>query len=144
MILDNENLFSDAQALTASAASTNYIDLQNAYSYMGSGKPLYIHLNVDVALTDSGSDSTVTVALETDDNTGFSSATSVQTLFTIAATAAAGTVYKAVIAPGIISERYLRVYYTMNNGNLTTGSVTCGIVETLQDDRVLPNGYTIS
>lgn len=101
-------------------------------------------MSIDVALTDSGSDSTVTVALEQDDNTSFSSATAVQTLCTIAATAAIGTKYYAVIAPGIITERYIRVYYTMVTGDLSTGSVTAALVETIQNDKILPNGYTIS
>lgn len=144
MIIDSQSLFSDAQAVTAAAASTNYIDLKVANAQLGNGEPLYIHLNVDVALTDSGSDSTVAVTIEQDDNTSFSSATSVQTLFTVAATAAAGTVYKAYIAPGVITERYIRLYYTPANGNLTTGSFTAAIVHTIQDDRYYPNNYTIS
>lgn len=128
MYMDNQLLFSDAQALTAAAASTNYIDLGGASRDVALGRPIYFNLNVDVALTDASSNSTVTVALEQDDNTSFSSATAIQTLCTIAATAAAGTVYRAVVAPGIITERYLRVYYTMNNGDLSTGTVTAGFV----------------
>ena len=74
----------------------------------------------------------------------FSSATAIQTLFTVAATAAAGTVYKAVIAPGVVTERYIRLYYTPNNGDLSAGAVTAAIVETLQDETLYPDNITIS
>lgn len=144
MILDAQTLFSDAQALTASAASTNLIDLGAAGRDMGRGRKLMIRLNVDTALTDSGSDSTVTVTLQTDDNDSFSSATTAQTLFTIAATAAAGTVYRAYVAPGALDERYCRLYYTMNNGNLSTGAVTAAMVLDDQDDDVFPDNKTIT
>ena len=144
MILDAQNLFSDAQALTAAAASTNLIDLGHAYSRLGSGRTLYVHLNVDVALTDSGSDSTIAVTIEQDTTAAFSSATAVQTLFTVTALSAIGDVYKAVIAPGVITEQFIRLYYTMANGNLSTGSVTAAIVIDLQDEATLPDNITIS
>lgn len=143
MILDAHNLFSDAQALTAAAASTNLIDLGVARE-IGNGRQLSIFLNVDVALTDASSDSTVTVTLETDDNEAFSSATSAATMFTIAATAAAGTTYSYKIPDSLSLERYIRVYYTMNNGNLSTGTVTCGIVMDRQAQKIYADGFTIS
>jgi len=143
MFLDAHNQYSDAQALTAAAASTNIIDHGVARS-MGTGKPLYIVLVVDVALTDAGSDSTVAVTLETDDNESFTSATSVQALFTVAATAAIGTRYYATLAPGILDEQYSRLYFTPANGNLTTGSVTAAIVTNIEDFTHYPKGYTIS
>lgn len=81
-------------------------------------------LIVDVALTDSGSNSTVTVDLYGDSTTTFTP-DGTQTLFTIAATAAIGTKYVARVSPGLAANyRYMELYYTMNNGDLTTGSVT--------------------
>lgn len=144
MILDAHNLFSDAQALTAAAASTNLIDLGPTTRDIGTGKPLYVVLNVDVALTDAGSDSTVVVTIEQDTTAAFSSATAVQTLFTIAATAAIGTQYIATIAPGVVTEEFIRLYYTPANGNLTTGSVTAALVETLESVKFYADGFTIS
>lgn len=48
MILDAQNLFSDAQALTATAISSNVIDLSQARS-IGNGEPLCVLFTVDVA-----------------------------------------------------------------------------------------------
>jgi hypothetical protein len=143
MIHDAHNLFSDAQALTAAAASTNLIDL-GAVRDLGNGENLYIVLSVDVALADTGSNSTVTVDLQTDDNASFSSNATGQTLFTIAAVAAAGTVYIARIQPGGANERYIRLFYTMNNGDLSAGSVTAEIVHDVQKYVSYAKGYTVS
>ena len=48
MILDNQLVLSDAQALTATAASTNVLDLKAAGLY-GNGEPLALVVWVDVA-----------------------------------------------------------------------------------------------
>lgn len=143
MIHDAQNKFSTAQALTATAASTNLIDLGQVRD-LGTGENLYVVLTVDVALTDAGSDSTVTVDLQTDDNSSFSSPTVAQTLFTIPAVSAIG--YKAIarIQPGAGNERYCRLNYTMNNGNLTTGSVTAEFVHDIDKYVSYAKGYTIS
>ena len=143
MIHDAQNLFSDAQALTAAAASTNLLDLGSARD-LGTGENLFVVLTVDVALTDGSSDSTVTVDLQTDDNSTFNSPTTGQTLFTIAALAAIGTKYIARIQPGGANERYARLYYTPNNGNLSTGSVTAELVHDVDKFTAYPKGYTIS
>lgn len=143
MITDLQLTFSDAQALTAAAASTNLVDL-GAVRDLGTGENLYVVLNVDVALTDTGSNSTVTVDLQTDDNASFSSNATGQTLFTIAAVAAAGTQYIARIQPGGANERYMRLFYTMNNGDLTTGTVTAEIVHDVQKYTNYAKGYTVS
>lgn len=124
MIMDAQNLFSDAQAVTAAAASTNLLDL-GAVRDIGVGKTIYLVASVDVAFTDAGSDSALVVTVETDDNEAFSSpALAVQTVGTFAALSAAGTRLIVQLAPGAIVQRYMRVFYTPTNGNLTTGSVT--------------------
>jgi hypothetical protein len=120
-------LFSDAQAITAAAASTNLIDL-GANRNLGVGEDLYVHVNVDVAFTDASSDSTLTVTVETDDNEAFSSPTTAQTIGTFPALSAIG----ASLQPDAIVERYMRLKYTPNNGSLSTGSVTAALVLGIQ------------
>jgi hypothetical protein len=131
MILDAQNLFSDAQAITAAAASTNLIDL-GANRNLGVGEDLYVHVNVDVAFTDASSDSTLTVTVETDDNEAFSSPTTAQTIGTFPALSAIGASLKAKLQPDAIVERYMRLKYTPNNGSLSTGSVTAALVLGIQ------------
>lgn len=143
MYLDAENLFSDAQALTATAASTNSIDLQ-AIRNMGVGQDIYVIISVDVAFTDSGSDSTMAVTIETDDNSSFSSATTAQTIGTFAALSAVGSRLIAKLQPDLINERYVRLKYTAANGNLTTGSVTAALFLDAQAYTSYADNITIS
>jgi hypothetical protein len=143
MILDAQNLFSDAQAVTAAAASTNYIDFGAARN-IGVGEELYVGVIVDVAMTDGSSDSTLTVALEGDSTTSFSPDGS-QTLFVIPALAAAGQKYFAKISPDFASNyRYMQLKYTPNNGNLTTGTFTAFLVKNIDAVTSYPDNITIS
>lgn len=136
MYVDAQLTFSDAQAVTAAAGSTNVIDTGPLFSgntgrNLGVGRqPAFIFITVDVAFTDASSDSTLTITLETDDNSGFSSAATVATLGTLPALTAAGTtmfVPMPIALDSVPYERYIRLKYTPNNGNLTTGSLTAGI-----------------
>ena len=143
MILDSQLLFSDAQALTATAASTNSVDFGSTLD-LGLGQEIWVALNVDVAFTDVGSDSTITVTIENDGDSAFGSPTTVQTLGTFPALSAVGAAIFARIQPGAIVERYARLKYTTANGNLTTGSVTAAIVTGIQKQVIYPKGYVIS
>lgn len=143
MILDSQLQFSDAQAVTAAAASTNVLDLGVARD-IGSGKPLYVCLNVDVALDDAGDDSELAVTLETDDNSDFTSATELMALFTLAANAPAGTKKVAVLPPGLDYERYLRLKYTPADGDLSAGSVTAFLTDSYEVFKAYQDNVTIS
>ena len=144
MITDALLLFSDSQAITAATASTSYVDL-GAVRNPGVGANLYVQVSIDVAFTDSGSDSTLTVALQGDSTAGSFTPDGTQQLFIIPALAAAGNKYYARISPDFASAyRYLQLYYTPNNGNLTTGSVTASIVDGIQAEQVYAKNYTIS
>lgn len=144
MYVDKALLFSNAQAITAAAASDDYVDL-GAVRDIGTGEPLYVVVNVDVAFTDGSSDSTLTVALEGDSSTTFTP-DGTDTLFTIPALAAIGDTFIARLDPGMaaLQYRYIRLKYTPNNGNLTTGSVTAHITHDIQKYKSYAKGYTIS
>lgn len=143
MYVDAQNLFSDEQALTATAASTNLIDL-GANRDIGTGENLYIVLVVDVALTDASSDSTVAVTIEMDALAAFGSPTTTQTLFTISAVAAVGTKLIARIQPDAVNEQFMRLKYTMANGNLSTGTVTAFITKDIDKFTAYADNVTIS
>lgn len=119
MIIDKLNEFSDAQAVTVSAAATNVVDLGAAGAI--ESKPLYLVIKVNTAVEAAGS-ATVTFALKTDDDEAIGSATTLWTSAAIAkATLVAG--YEVVRLPinGRQLERYLQVYYTVASGPLTAG-----------------------
>lgn len=144
MYVDAQLLLSDAQAVTASADSTNTIDLSSVRD-IGTGKSLYMVTVCDVAMTDSGSDSTVTVALQGDSTTTITPDATFN-LYSFAATSAAGTVKYAKLDPdsGPLQYRYINVNYTVANGNLTTGSFTTFITTDIAKYESYANGYTIS
>lgn len=121
MYVDSFLELSSAQAVTATAASTNYIDLSEARD-IGQGQDVYVVCNVTTTMDDASDDSTITLTLETDDNTSFSSATTAQTIGTFAAVSAAGSRLIAKLQPSALNERYLRGKYTTANGDLSAGA----------------------
>lgn len=138
MFMDADLLFSDAQAVTAAAASDNYIDLGPLYSGnttrdIGVSDELYVVVSCDVAMTDGSSNSTLAVTWGTDDNTSFSSETTLFTIGTFPAVSAAGAKLIAKLPPGLSYERYNRLTYTPANGDLTTGSFTAAIVKNIDN-----------
>lgn len=143
MYIDAHNLFDDAAAHLTTEASTNLIDL-GAIRNMGVGEDIYFVIQVDTAFTDGSSNSTMAITLETDDNASFSSATTAQTIGTFAALTAAGTRLVAKLQPDAINERYLRVKYTVANGDLTTGAFTAFLTNNIQAYTSYADGITIS
>lgn len=136
MIFDATLLFSNAQAITASAASTNQIDLGATGTPYGAiaaitrdisrGMPVPIRIQVVQAFNTLTS---LTFALQTDDNSGFASPA---TNWTSPAIPLASLVVGYVVAleylPRYTNERYLRLNYTVAGTNPTLGQITAGIV----------------
>lgn len=124
MLIDSRLEFSDEQALTATAASTNVIDLGSDVD-VGPGRPLFVVVQVDVAADDTTGDETYVAALQTDDNASFSSATQIGSV-TIAAGAAAGTRY--VLGFPYANERYVRLNYTLG-GTTPTATLSAWLTD---------------
>jgi hypothetical protein len=143
MIIDNHNTFSDAQALTATAVSTNVIDLGKDGN-IGIGEEMAVQITLDVAADGASTDETYSVDVQTDDNVGFSSAASLGT-FTIARGSAAGTKKVFIIPKDTSAERYLRLNYTLGG---TTPAVTLTAVlvpaKFVEAYVTYPDGFTIS
>ena len=140
MIIDSLLLFSDAQAVTSAAGSTNTIDMSEVRD-IGNGEPLYIVVTVDVA-TDAGK--TVAVALEGDSTTTFTPDGTV-TMFTMAAATAAGTVFVYTLQPGSdpLQYRYLRLLYTPSSA-LTDGTFTAFLTNNYQRATHYADNITIT
>lgn len=143
MILDSQNLFSDAQALTASGASTNLIDL-GADGNIGIGESMAIVVVVDVAADGTTTDETYVFDIQTDDNTAFSSAATITSRSIGYATLTAGSKHILSIPPDTRMERYVRVYATLGG---TTPSITFTAwltpVSLIQNDGVFAKNYPI-
>lgn len=141
MIIDHENLFSDEQAVTATAASENIIDLGTDRD-IGNGEPLEVLVSVGETFTAAGA-ATLTVSLQTDDNASFSSPTTLVSspALALAELDAGSQVFRYRVPYG--TERYLRLNYAVGTGPMTAGNVTSGLILDRQAYRSYPNGYTV-
>lgn len=138
MFLDSRNEFSDAQAVSASAASTNLVDLGGDFN-VGKGRPLYWVVQVDTALDDADGNETYVADLQTDDNSSFSSATNIAML-TFTRGDAAGT-RKYVAVPNE-NEQYLRTYYNLG-GTTPSGAFSAWLTDQEpQSWEALPDALT--
>ncbi|HIG9314661.1 TPA: Bbp16 family capsid cement protein [Klebsiella pneumoniae] len=127
MLLDQQALFSAAQAITATAASTNVIDT-------GSNKDVgkYGDIPLLIQVVEGFNNLTsLTVTVQTDDNSTFSSAADVLSMTIPLASLVLG--YKSpVITLPMKMERYIRLNYTVTGTAPTTGKVTAGIAGGVQ------------
>lgn len=136
MIIDYNLQLSDAQSVTADAASTNVIDL-GADRDIGPGEDMKIVVSFDVAM--GGSSPTLAVQVETDDNSSFSSASTVLTSRTISAAAAGDTL---VMGLPDQNERYIRLNYDVG-GTSPTMTVSASIVKDAQQYYAYPDGANV-
>jgi len=121
MIIDKQLEFSDAQALTATAESTNKLDT----TVLGDAiNELRLVIQVSTTLDSAGDAATLDVTLQTDTVENFASPTTIATIAQIAeATLVAGYRICNIRLPAEVAERYLRVYYTVGTENFTSGNV---------------------
>lgn len=142
MYVDKLLMFSSDQAVTAAAASEDVIDL-SAVRDAGAGEDLYVVVVCKVAMADSGSDSTLAVALQGDSTETFTPDYT-RTLFTFAAASAAGTVKIAKLGPGDLNLRYANLLYTPANGDLSAGTFDAFIAKDIQNFVAYADNITIS
>lgn len=141
MYVDSQNRFSASQALTATAASTNLIDL-GVDRDIGVGEPLAVVLTVEAAADFTTGNETYQVDVETDDNSSFSSASVIARRIPTAAELTLGTVM-AIPLPNT-NERYIRLNYTLGG---TTPTVTLSAhlapLSMVQNNRTYADGFNI-
>lgn len=150
MYLDSRLEFSDGQAVTATAISTNVVDLisnasgKNPVRDIGTGEDVYLVVITRTAATDSGSDATLAVSLESDSTENLATSPTVHfTTGTLAfgAFSAAGTVLAAVKLPSGNYERYLGVRYTVAAGPLTAGNFDAFLTTDVDAWRAYARNY---
>lgn len=147
MILDALLKFSDKQAITATAVSTDKADISSPSSQLldiGTGEDLYVHAVVTTAFTDTDSNSTVTVDFVSDDDPALGSPATVQTLGVFPALSAAGTKLVAKLQPGVKLQKYVGMRYTLANGNLTTGAISAFITKDNDAAHTYSSGFSVS
>jgi hypothetical protein len=152
MYIDKQAELSDAQAVAATAISTNVMDLisnasgKNPLRDIGTGQDVYLVVLTAVAATDSGSDATLAVTLESDSTENLATSPTVHFstgALAFAAFSPVGTVLAAVKLPAGSYERYLGVRYTVGSGPLTAGAFDAFLTTDVQAWRAYARNYTV-
>ncbi len=123
MLLDQNGVLSEKQAVTTTAASTNTVDLSAAGNFVPGALFVVCRVDVDFATLTS-----LKVALETDSNSNFSSAVELASASFLAAALTANKTLLAVAVPAGV-KRYLRAKYTVTGSAATAGKVTCFLTD---------------
>lgn len=134
MILSAQQLFSDDQAITADAVSTNVIDLgvagtpYGAFGALnqdiGKGAPVPVLIQVTEAFNTLTS---LEVTIEVSDSADLSSSTVLVSETIPLASLVVGKQTFTQFLPNGVDKRYLGIRYNVIGTNPTTGMITAGI-----------------
>ena len=119
MLLDAQCLFSDAQAVTASAASTNVVRF-------GKGEFTYVPLLIQV-VESFATLTSLTITVQTATDAAFTTAVDLASTTIAAANLTVGKVVPINYIPSG-NLGYIRIYYTVTGSNATAGKITAGVV----------------
>lgn len=154
MYVDSQLLFSDAQAVTATAISTNVVDLNPdagglslGLQDIGIGEEVYLYVTTQTSVTDTGSDATLVVTLESDSTANLATAPVVHIAtgtLAFATYASAGTVVFAGKLPVADYKRYLGVRYTVASGPFTAGNFNAFLTKDIQRYKNYASGFTVA
>lgn len=137
MIFDITNMFSDAQAITATAGSTNTINngpiATGLTRDIGKGVKIPILIQVVETFDTAAEDGTLTIALELDSTDTFTPDKSIDLGTFTEAELVAGFQLPWDYMPNGVNYQYMRLKYTVGGaGNFTAGKITAGIVMGVQ------------
>lgn len=141
MYIDAQLQFSQAQVVTATAVSTNAIDLGKDRN-IGIGKPMAILITVGSAAVTAG---TLTIQVQADTTSAFGAPVTAATSVALAtATLVAGFKYIIVLPPDLLTDRWMRLNYVIVT--ITTVTLTAELValDSIQNEVYYPAGTTIS
>ena len=132
MIFSAQQIFSDDQAITATAVSTNVIDLGVAGTPYDAVAPLHQDIGkgnkvpVLIQVTEDFNNATsVEVAIETGTTTALGTVVLSETILLADLIAGKQTCFE--VLPNCLTERYLGVRYTVAGTAPSTGTFTAGI-----------------
>lgn len=160
MYVDSQLEFSNSQAVTSTAISTNVYDLfstaagadaseitPNTRLDIGLGEDVWAICNTVVNATDTSSDATLVVEVISADDAALTTNVQVHAssgTLAFAAFATAGTNLLRAKLPSLLSRRYIGFRYTVASGPLTAGQFdaffTVGAVDA---NRIYKSGFTV-
>lgn len=123
MILDEQNLFSDNQAITATAASTNVLNFGKREIAFGTPVELFVQITEDFNNLTS-----LKIAVQTSATENFSTAVDLIDQTILLANLKKGTVSSLKFLPkGNLG--YMRLYYTVTGTAPSTGKILAGVTD---------------
>lgn len=138
MILDAQNMFSNAQAITVTAKSTDTIDMgpnSHAKNSQGQENRLEILIYVNTTFTAAGA-GTLTIQLRSSPNSDMSSPVVHDVSDTLAlADLVAGNKLRFQPRVPINAGRYHDLNYVVGTGPMTAGALTAGVVRDRQTNQ---------
>ena len=117
MILDNELFFSDKQAVTADAASTNALDLGAAGDAVGQELTIRAVVTTTFATLTS-----LTIKVQTSANNSDWSDVVLSPAIAAASLVKGAEVFTVRVPKGL--KRYVRLYYDVTGSNATAGKIS--------------------
>lgn len=155
--IDSNLEFSDAQAVTGAAISTNVYDTAsvragggadlaaNLRQDLGNGEDdLWLVASVNTAMS-GGTATGLVVTFETADDAGLS--TNAQVLLTsgtvATASATAGTVLIQARIPSALYRRYIGVRIAPQGGSYAAGAIDAYLTMAPQSNRIYKSGFTV-
>lgn len=148
MILDQSLMFSDEQAITTSAASTNVVDLVDARDMgIGDSPALKLLVSVPTAFTtDTTNASTLTIAIQGSTNSTTSNFTTLaqSPAYGVASLGAGAKLFPIdlpALPSGQAMPRYLRLSYSVGSAAFSTGALIGTLVLGRDDGPIYPKNF---
>lgn len=143
MLIDKQNMYSQDQAVTASAASTNIIDHGVDWARVGSGEPLYLSIICTTTTVSAGA-TTVDFIFETSNDNStwvehFRPAVAVPKASLVAGYRVFGGAVPAIPK----GRQYTRLTYTVNTADFSAGKFSAWLGHHPDDTHAYPSGYSI-
>lgn len=126
MFYDSLNMFSDQQAITATADSTKKVHL-GGLKLAGRMDPIFIDIRVNAAFATLTSLQVELQQADTESGT-YATVAGGDTGAIAAASLVAGYKFGLRILPGSVTQPWLKLVYTVAGSNATTGKVTAALV----------------
>ena len=143
MFIDGKLQFDSENALSASAASTDVLDLDIKRN-IGVGEPMAVVISLDSVADDTDGNETYSVELQTDSDSGFGSAVSLGSA-SIPAGSEAGSYFVIPVPADGRADQYFRLSYSLG-GTTPSVTVTSFLIpqSMVQNYFKFDNAYTIS
>jgi hypothetical protein len=143
MINDTQLYFSNAQAFSADANSTNVLDMSSIRQW-ADGRPMAIYIKTTVNADHTTGNETYTFNLVTDDNASLTSATTVLSTAVLYSDLVTTKIVQIAIPEGAVFEQYAAIAFD-GEGNTPTVTATIWLGERnqLPSVKTYAKGYSV-